>query len=612
MTPSLRRVALAAVVLALFVLTTLRASAQTNGGADAGLPPLPSATTTATTPPPPPPPPPQTAATQPGQQQPTAAPSQPAETKPERGAATDELVLGSAGARAAGLPPAGVNYSDFMDTRLTWTFGDDDVLHQTGALIPLSPSFNIGDRPQYRLFFDSLNSRFAGRENLTHLVLYKKMPGFIKNLTTEAAVVLRFDLSALAANTGSLNQALYDSGSYIRLFYKTGGTDKKPEGLSAVFLPLDADRVRVGYLYDITWGGSASYINQSIFPSLQGSAPGAKLQYDNKRFYAFGAFKTATIVQPQQVINPGGENDVETVNVGESNYGFLAGFGVDFTKNFRFDGSGGFFQQGRFDLEDVRGLPVYTYGGAARFVVHDHMPVPQSVDLLLYRNDPNAPMTLFALPKYTPELTKWSVSVEGDVLGQHLKNYDVEGATKDEPAYAVAAQGVLETGYLRLSVTGIMRNLEFVVRNVPGFIPFQTLPAAAQSDPELFAALAADYHIPKAHLTPGIGGGIQMPSTFKSDIDVTGLGVSSRTIVVRSQGDESILPFGQDRRPIVQARLSLRWDLSTILSAVAWAQIVYDNNATLVVTDPNEGTASLRVFQDPFRLGFAVSLQARY
>ena len=109
-----------------------------------------------------------------------------------------------------------------MDTRLSWTFGDDDFLHPTGELIPLSPTWSVGDRPQYRLFFDALNSRYAGRENLTHLVMYKKMPGFIPHLTTEAAIVLRFDLDQLAANTGNLNQALYDTGSYLRLFYNTG------------------------------------------------------------------------------------------------------------------------------------------------------------------------------------------------------------------------------------------------------------------------------------------------------------------------------------------------------------------------------------------------------
>ena len=115
-------------------------------------------------------------------------------------------IAGSAGARAAGTPalsPSG----NFMDTRLTWTFGDDDFLHKTGELIPLSPTFSVGERSQYRLFFDNLNSRFTGRENLTHLVMYKKMPAFIENLTTEASLVLRFDLAALSANTGSLNSA---------------------------------------------------------------------------------------------------------------------------------------------------------------------------------------------------------------------------------------------------------------------------------------------------------------------------------------------------------------------------------------------------------------------
>ncbi len=620
--------ALAAAMLALVARPAL---AQTED-ADAGAPPAPAPSGTQTTPPPAPtgtteatPPPDAGAPATPpagaasgtaggatgAAAATTGGTATPPPSEDDHGASTDELVTGTAGARAVGLAPANVNYSNFMDTRLTWTFGDDDILHPTGALIPLSPTFSIGDRPQYRMFFDSLNSRFAGRENLTHLVMYKKMPGFIKNLTTEAAVVLRFDLASLAASTGSLNQALYDSGSYIRVFYKTGGTDAKPAGFSAVFLPLDADRVRVGYLYDITWGGSAAYINQSIFPRIQGSAPGAKLQFDSDRFYAFGAVKTAQIVQPVQVLNPGGENQVETVRVGETNFGVLGGAGADITKNFRVDASGGFFQQGKLDLEDVRGLPVYTYGGAARLVVHDKMPVPQSVDLTLYRNDPNAPMTLFSLPKYDPGKTKWSVSVESDMLGQHLKNYDVEGKTKDQLAYAVAGQAVLETGYLRVSATGILRDLNFVVRNVPGFIPFETLPSQTKTDPEFFAALAADYYIPRLHLTPGIGGGFQLPTTFKSEFTDGGL-VGSRTIVVRAQGDESILPFGKGRAPIVQARVSLRWDLSTILSAVGWAQIAYDNNATLVVRDPNEGTASLRVFQDPTRFGLGVALSARF
>jgi hypothetical protein len=81
---------------------------------------------------------------------------------------------------------------------------------------------------------------------------------------------------------------------------------------------------------------------------------------------------------------------------------------------------------------------------------------------------------------------------------------------------------------------------------------------------------------------------------------------------VRQQGDESILPYNKDRTPIFQGRVSLRWTLSQMLSAVGWVQYIRDNNGTLVVRDPVEGTASLRVFQSPDRLGAGISLQARF
>jgi hypothetical protein len=531
------------------------------------------------------------------------------EPKPDTTGAAAADVTGTAGARAAGTAPPGTNYSNFMDTRLTWTFGDDDFLHKTGELVPLSPNFNIGDRPQYRMFFDNLNSRFSGRENLSHLVMYKKMPGFLPNVATEAALVLRFDMGALSSNANNLNSAFYDAGSYLRIFYKTGSSDK--EGLSAVFFPLDTDRVRLGYLYDLSWGGTASYINQSIFPRIQGSSPGLKLQYDSEMFYAFLGFKTATIVQPQQVLNPGGESEVETVRVGETNYGFLGGLGFDPMKNLRLDLGAGYFQQGKFDLEDVRGKSVFTYGTALRVVVHDNMPVPSSVDFKLYRNDPSAPQILFAPEKYKAGDVAWSVSGELDTLWQNLKNFDVPGETATQLAYGGAAQAVVKASYLRLSVTGIYRNLNFVVRNVPGFIPFETLPSNAKAEPELFGAASADYYIEAAHLTPGIGGGIQMPATFTSEF-TDGTIQASRTIIVRQQGDQSILPYNKDRTPIFQARASLRWDISTILGAVVWGQFVHDNNGTLVVRDPTEGTASLRTFQSANRLGVGMSLQARF
>ncbi len=523
-----------------------------------------------------------------------------------------DLAAGAAGARGAGVAmPGSTGGGGFMDTRLTWTFGDDDFLHPTGQLVPISQNFNIGDRAQYRLFFDGLNSRFAGRENLTHLVMYKKLPGFIKGLTTEASLVLRFDLAALAANTGSLNSALYDSGSFLRIFYNTSAKNEK-EGVSAVFFPLDTDRVRLGYLYDISWGGTAASINQSIFPRIQGSSPGLKIQYDSKDFYAFLGLKTATIVQPEKILSgSGGEGGVEVTRVGEANYGVLGGLGFDPTENVRVDVGAGYFQQGKFDLDDVRGQNVYTYGGSARVMYHHNMPVPTSIDFQLYRNDPQAPMQLFRPEKYEPGKTSYSVSAEADVLQQHLKDFDVAGKLKDQTAYAAAIQGVLKSGYLRASATGIVRNLAFVNRNVPGFIPFETLPKDAKTDNELFGAVALDYHLADLHLTPGIGAGLQMPATFRSEFSDGGI-QASRVIVVRQQGQESILPYNKDRTPIVQARASVKWDLSEAFAMVGWAQFVRDNNSTLVIRDPKEGSATLRVYQSPNRIGAGVALQARF
>ena len=170
---------------------------------------------------------------------------------------------------------------------------------------------------------------------------------------------------------------------------------------------------------------------------------------------------------------------------------------------------------------------------------------------------------------------------------------------------------MVKLGYARFSVTGIYRNLNFNVRNVPGFIPFETLPHNAKSDPELFGSVAADYHIAALRLTPGIAGGLQLPSTFRSEFTDGGI-PASRTIVIRQQGDESILPYDKDRTPILQARLSVRWDISNMLGAVGFMQLIRDNNGTLIVRDSTEGTSSLRIFQSPNRLGAGASLQARF
>jgi hypothetical protein len=509
---------------------------------------------------------------------------------------------------------APTTYGNFMDTRLSWTFGDDDVLHAVGQVIPVSPSFSVGNRPQYRLFFDALDSRFSGRENITHLALYKKMPGFIKRLDTEASAVLRFNFAQLGQVNNNLNAAFYDAGSFIRIFYHTGDDPNGKTGLGLTLWPIDTDRFRLGYLYYNSWGGTGAGAapTESIFPRIQGSAPGAKLQYDGENWSIFAGFKTAQISQVETVPAPG-VNTVQQTSVNQTNAGVLGGISADFTDFFRLDVNGGYFQQGKFNLPDVLGKSVYTGGFSARVVFHDKdMPVPESIDFLLYRNDPDKPQIIFRPEVYVPGKTTWLVSAEYDHLFQNLKDFDTVGATKIQQAHAGAAQAQIKTSFFRASLVGVFRDLPYVLRDQPSFIPFETLPADTKTSPEIFVATHLDYYFEGPHLTPGLDAGVQFPATFTSSSIGSASGPIDRTVVVAQQGDYRILPVGQGAVPIIEVRASLRWDISRILSAWLWVQYKRDNNATLIETDPSTGTADLRAFLSPDFLGFGTSVQARF
>ena len=337
-----------------------------------------------------------------------------------------------------------------------------------------------------------------------------------------------------------------------------------------------------------------------------------KLAFEHEKFNVFAGFKTATIVQVEQTLTPG-TSEVEEIRIGQTNYGFLGGGGVEAGDWVHVDLGGGYFQQGKFDLPDVKGEQVYTAGASARVVVHDPgMPVPQSIDFLLYRNDPNKPQLIFKPETYVPGKTTWSVALEGSNLFQNLKDFDEAGATTVQSARAAAIQANMKSGFVRASLTGIFRDLPFVLRNQPSFIPFQSIPKDATTSNELFFAAAADYFIEAAHLTPGLGAGLQLPASFKTTSTDQSSAPIERTVVVREQGNIAILPVNAKAVPIFQARVSLKWDISKILSAIAWAQFVHDNNGTFVERDPNEGTLALRTFVSPDFVGFGTSVQARF
>ena len=73
----------------------------------------------------------------------------------------------------------------------------------------------------------------------------------------------------------------------------------------------------------------------------------------------------------------------------------------------------------------------------------------------------------------------------------------------------------------------------------------------------------------------------------------------------------AFLPAGEKRVPILQARGSLKWDISPMMSAIGWMQFRRDNNMTRLELDPS-GTVLLRSFISPNFVGYGLAMQARF
>ena len=115
---------------------------------------------------------------------------------------------------------------------------------------------------------------------------------------------------------------------------------------------------------------------------------------------------------------------------------------------------------------------------------------------------------------------------------------------------------------------GHHRDLNYVVRNVPGFIPFETLPANTQSSPEMFGSLTADYTFPEDASHPGhrrAASSCRRPSRASS---LTAGSPRREPSSYVSKGTSRFSPMTRTATPIFQGRVSLRWDLSTMLERI--------------------------------------------
>ena len=510
------------------------------------------------------------------------------------------------------LAPRAAAAGDFMDTRLSFTLTHENVLVKPGETNPSIPGWRLGRPNSFGVqFFDNYDTRFSGFENLTNLVVYKKGQ-MGERWEAEGALVL------LLNQFTDVSLGVFDNGSYLKLTHFFDASRASKQNLAITLFPMNSDRMRAGYSYRLSWGGSPAFFKfnpdlptgSSTFVQNQSPVPGAKLQYSSDGFYAFIGAKSSILRNPQ-------------TNEEEAIYGGFFGAGVDVNDMLRLEANGAVIDRGKNQKQEVLGEPVTLIGGTGQVVLHDGIPVGTSVDFKLYKNDPASVTPLLQAEQYPGGVT-WLVSSEFTALAQTLQNGDKPASTTRQPAMAGDLNARAKIGFSRLRLDVSYRTLEFILVNVPSFVPFVDFPQTVKTNPNLFFATGADYRIDSIATTLGLTLGVDLPATYKA----SSLGALSgnnptpglqgaATVVVRSEGDFDILPIGKDRAPVVAAKLESLIELGQFLTLRGQAFYARDENRSRLVRVCPDGQncqeAPLeRQFKNPDQLGFNFTLSARF
>jgi hypothetical protein len=236
-----------------------------------------------------------------------------------------------------------------------------------------------------------------------------------------------------------------------------------------------------------------------------------------------------------------------------------------------------------------------------------------SADTALYRNDPNGAARYLTKPFYTPGVS-WLLMSEFTAEATTLENPDQAESSRAQWGLAGDVNFRLQYGNFRYRIDAMYRSLQYLLVNQPSLVPFQDFPSGqgVEIRPELFAATGADYYIEKSGTTVGLTVGVDRPASYKPPTAaVNPIDSSPAILVVRNQGDVVILPQGQDTLPAIATKLAARQDFLEMFALIVESYYQYDPNGTRLVTDPATQLKQ-RVFENPHRLGFNFTLQARF
>jgi len=499
-------------------------------------------------------------------------------------------------------------FSDFVNSMVTFAMGNKDVFAGPGERIGDTSGYRIGVDNDFNLFLENVDTRYSGFESLYRLVIYKKMPAFWENGETEAA------LAALVLLDDEAGQfRFFDSGTYLRIAHKLGQGEERDTGsIDLTAWPVSADRFRLGYTYIISWGGTSIFPGKLQSTSItEGAVPGMRLRWraPGGKAYAYAGFKSALLLSR----DPG-------VRAGEKvpNYGVLAGAGYDLEEMLFIEANGGLFEKGTQERPGVEGREIQAYGASGRVSFYQGKRPKPSNDYRLYKNDPTMPVDYNLWSGFEPKFG-YSISLEASILAQNLEDPDFFGTERLVQAMAAGLVGKLQMEHLHLRLDAFFQSPDFILFNVPGFVPFQATPASANTTPEWFSAvtLAYDYNwiVP---LRPKLSIGVKVPATYHGErptaqgASVGGADAGEiRTQVIVDETRRIILPPNTTPLPVFGAVLSVPVALSKTMAVSGNMRAEVNNNQPRLAQDNERGEVSY-VFDSPLRLGFSIVLQSRW
>lgn len=480
---------------------------------------------------------------------------------------------------------------EFMDVWVTTAFEDTNVFAGPDAY---SPSANFVERGN-QTFFENYDSRFTDDISQSYLVLYRRDEGFSKRVFTEAALVLRFQ-PYLDPDFTEPGISITDDGSYVRVAFRLGEGKDDRHSVSVTGYAVDANRFRLGYSYDLTWGGRTIFVFDPM------AAPGVRVQYQHGGAYVFGGVKTAV----GDYIDP-----VTSDTRNQAYYGYLLGGGGELGRHVRIEGGAGSFQQGQLtNVSDVASplynAPIIAAGASAQLSVRTNPDLDYIVsnELKLYRNAPDQARDTYL---YHRQLDGQGLLVQGElnVLAHNLIDPVTVDSTVVEQAFAGDLQALYVNGTTEVGVDLVYKDLPFIVFNIPGITSGYALSPDVDTSPELYVRGKASRYFPKAQLTPGLGVGYKIPASYGTQQD-------GYFVQYDARNKENVAD-GYGPSAILSAVAGLQWDISP--STVAVGELLYtlDNNQSdFVQTDDDVGTNVLAPANERNLVGFNLMLRARF